>query len=231
MTDEVSELVLADNEQQALALTLDGLRSAARYDEYVAFVEDLVVAGIINRRGRWRAGAGCAAAVEPGADRGLPRPLLAVVHGPRQELGAGDGAEDLAPRQRDRAPFLDAYFPKQLREGFADAFVKHPLRREIIATAAVNYVINKAGVRLIFQMLSASRKDLGVVMQTYLDLDRESSAQDLRSKVLSGEMATQKVFEGLLKIEATLAQATRERLDGKSSDAAQTLKKVAATSA
>ena len=29
MTDDVSELVLADNEQQALALTLDGRRSAA----------------------------------------------------------------------------------------------------------------------------------------------------------------------------------------------------------
>ena len=33
MTDEVSELVLADNRNQALALTLDGLRSAARYDD------------------------------------------------------------------------------------------------------------------------------------------------------------------------------------------------------
>ena len=40
MTDEVSELVLADNAQQALALTLDGLRSAARYDGFVDFVEE-----------------------------------------------------------------------------------------------------------------------------------------------------------------------------------------------
>ena len=33
MTDEVSDLVLADNANQALALTLDGLRSAARYED------------------------------------------------------------------------------------------------------------------------------------------------------------------------------------------------------
>ena len=49
MTDEVSELVLADNAQQALALTLDGLRSAAAYEDYVAFVEELVAAGIVSR--------------------------------------------------------------------------------------------------------------------------------------------------------------------------------------
>ena len=96
----------------------------------------------------------------------------------------------------------------------------------------MNYVINKAGVRFIFQMLSASRKDLGVVMQTYLDLDRESSAQELRNQVLAGDAGpAEGASKDCLKIETTLAQATRERLDGKSSDAAQTLKKAAATSA
>ena len=49
MTDEVGELVLADNENQARALTLDGLRSAARYEEFVAFIADLVGAGVLNR--------------------------------------------------------------------------------------------------------------------------------------------------------------------------------------
>ena len=80
MTDEVSELVLLDNEQQALALTLDGLRSAAAYDEYVAFVEELVGGGHHPSRRRRRADARRADG-EPGAGRGLPRPLLAVLMG------------------------------------------------------------------------------------------------------------------------------------------------------
>ena len=78
MTDEVSDLVLADNEQQALALTLDGLRSASLYDDYVAFVDDLVVAGHPQSRRRRRADARCAAAVEPGAGS---RPASAAAGG------------------------------------------------------------------------------------------------------------------------------------------------------
>ena len=49
MTEEVAALVLADNDNQARCLTLDGMRSAARYEEFVALVEDMVGAGVLNR--------------------------------------------------------------------------------------------------------------------------------------------------------------------------------------
>ena len=72
------------------------------------------------------------------------------------------GAEDVVPRQRHCAPVPRRLLPETAARRLQPMhFAKHPLRREIIATAAVNYVINKAGVRFIFQMLSASRKDLG----------------------------------------------------------------------
>jgi len=231
MTDEVSDLVLADNEQQALALTLDGLRSASLYDDYVAFVDDLVVAGIVNREDDGIPTRDVLLLSNPARDRGLPRPLLAVVMGHVKNWAQATVLKTPFPDSDTARPFLDAYFPKRLRDEFAHAFVKHPLRREIIATAAINYVINKAGVRFVFQMLTASKKDLGAVVQAYLDLDRESSAQELRARVLGGDLVSQKAFDGLLKIETTLAQATRERLDGKSADVAKSLKSLEATSA
>ena len=49
MTDEVSELVLADNAGQALALSLDGIRSARHFDAWVDLTQDLVAAGILDR--------------------------------------------------------------------------------------------------------------------------------------------------------------------------------------
>jgi hypothetical protein len=76
-------------------------------------------------------------------------------------------------------------------------------------------------------MMSLSKKDLGVVIQTYLDLDRESSASELRARVLAAGLTPQKEYEGLLRIEAALALATRERLDGKPGDVQQILKTVA----
>src|SRR5207245_10206037 len=49
MTEEVAALVLKDNDNQARALTLDSRRSAERYEEFVAFVDDLVGTGILDR--------------------------------------------------------------------------------------------------------------------------------------------------------------------------------------
>ena len=89
MTDEVSELVLADNEQQALALTLDGLRSAPLYDDYVAFVDDLVVAGIINREDDGVPTRDVLLLSNPARDRGSAAAAAGRRDGPRQELGAG----------------------------------------------------------------------------------------------------------------------------------------------
>ncbi|HYK88454.1 MAG TPA: NAD-glutamate dehydrogenase domain-containing protein, partial [Acidobacteriota bacterium] len=50
MTEEVASLVLADNDNQSCALTLDALRSAARYDEFVGMVENMAASGFINRQ-------------------------------------------------------------------------------------------------------------------------------------------------------------------------------------
>ena len=118
-----------------------------------------------------------------------------------------------------------------MREQFTDAFAKHPLRREIIATVAVNHVVNKAGIRFIFQMLSGSKKDLGLVIQAYLDLDTESAASGLRTRAAAAAIEPKKRFDALLKIETALAQATRERLDGKTADVALALKNAAGTPA
>src|SRR6185295_18221633 len=42
MTEEVADLVLEDNENQARAITLDNLRSSQRYEEFLALIEDMV---------------------------------------------------------------------------------------------------------------------------------------------------------------------------------------------
>ena len=46
-------------------------------------------------------------------------------------------------------PFLVEYFPHRLQRSSAEHFEEHPLRREIVATAAVNHVINCASVTLL----------------------------------------------------------------------------------
>ena len=213
MTEEVSELVLTDNRQQALALTLDGLRSAAAYEDYVAFVEELIAAGVVNR-------ADDAVPTKdellgnPARDRGLPRPLLCVLMGHVKNWAYAKILQSSLPDAEVNAGFLDAYFPERLRSNYRQHFAKHPLRREIIATGAVNYVINKGGIRLLWSLLASTGKDLGEIMQAWLDVDRESDAPAVRDRVLAADLAPAQQYEGLVAIENAIAEAATDLLGG-----------------
>src|SRR5262249_21984772 len=121
MTDEVAALVLADNDSQARALSLDALRSGQRYDEVVSLIDDMAGAAIR---------AGPDEAVPTGDEllassekkRGLPRPLLAVLLGYTKMHAFQIAMETTFPDSASGRPFLEAYFPKRLRESFAEHF-------------------------------------------------------------------------------------------------------------
>jgi NAD-specific glutamate dehydrogenase len=115
-------------------------------------------------------------------------------------------------------PFLLNYFPQQLQERFEPHFVKHPLRREIIATAAVNHLINTAGIRFISQLMSETGKDIGAVVQTALDVDRETNAAQERIEAGESAATPQEHYERLLRIESAIAEVTHDTLGGRQGD-------------
>jgi glutamate dehydrogenase len=227
MTDDVSALVLADNASQARALTLDGLRSAAAYDDHVAFLERLVAAGIVNRQDdalptREELASG------PGHERGLPRPVIAVLLGHTKnwafrELLATDVVEGAAAR-----PFLDAYFPGRLRAEYAGHFEAHPLRREIIATGVVNHLVNHAGVSFLHRVMASTGADLGRVVAAHLDVDREIDAVSLREAVFASGRPVAAEHAALLEVENAIEQAVVASLEGDKARAAQVLNGVKA---
>jgi glutamate dehydrogenase len=224
MTDDVSELVLADNEQQALALTLDGLRSAAAYESYVTFVQELAAAGVIHRdddavpsRDELLA--------NPARDRGLPRPLLCVLMGHVKNWAYARVLKTGLPDEPANRHFLVGYFPPRIRERFEAHVDKHPLRREIIATGAVNSVVNKAGIRLLWTLAAGGEGDLGAVMQAYLNVDRGADAPAVRQQLLGATLAPAKEYEALLAVERELEQAVRETLTGGKPDLGSLLRR------
>ena len=213
MTDDVSELVLADNQQQALALTLDGLRSAAAYESYIAFVQDLAAAAVIHRdddavpsRDELLANAA--------RGRGLPRPLLCVLMGHVKNWAYARVLKTGLPDDPANRHFLVGYFPPLIRERFEAHVDRHPLRREIIATGAVNYVVNKAGIRLLWTLASGGDGDIGAVMQAYLNVDRGADAPTAREQLFAATLAPAKEYEALLAVESQLEQAVRDTLAG-----------------
>ena len=148
MTAEVGALVLRDNNQQSLAVSLemqDGVRDLA---SHAALIARLEAEGLLDRS---VAGLPDVAALTARAAAGeaLLRPEVAALL-PVAKLWLTDAIE-AAPPADDLttdpafAPSLLAYFPAQLREGFARFVERHRLRRELIATMIANTVANRLG--------------------------------------------------------------------------------------
>jgi glutamate dehydrogenase len=116
--------------------------------------------------------------------------------------------------------FLLGYFPPRIRERFEAHVDKHPLRREIVATGAVNYVINKAGIRLLWSLAPGNEGDIGAAMQAWLDVDRETGAAAAREQVVGSGLAPTKEYEALLGIEGHIEQAVRESVTSPGPEAA-----------
>ncbi len=214
MTDEVAELVLLDNEHQARCLTLDGLRSRERFEEFLDLVEEMTLSGVLDR-----ADDSVPTPVELAGyrslGRGLPRPLLAVVLAHAKNWAFTRVMQSPLVDSPAARPLLERYFPKRLRESFAEHFGEHPLRREIVATSAVNYLINNAGVSFIPRVMAATGREVTEVVAGYLEVDRESGGDEARARVRASRQAAAREHQTLLEIEEAIETATRSLLDGR----------------
>jgi glutamate dehydrogenase len=153
MTDEVAELVLRDNYQQSLAISLDQMGGASDLPAQNALMVLLESAGILDRA---VAGLPDQAAIKTrgATGQGLTRPeLCALMAYTKLHLAAVLDASYLVDD-----PYLSGlvafYFPKPLRERFKIEIDRHRLRRELIGTAVTNELVNRMGVAA-FGRLSA----------------------------------------------------------------------------
>ncbi len=213
MADDVAALVLGDNAGQALCLTLDTARSARRYEEFVSLVDDMAGAGLLSRADE-SVPTRDELLASPQRDRGLPRPLLCVLLGYSKMSAFQLLLETDFPDSPAGRPFLDGYFPRLLRERFAEHFQDHVLRREIVATGAVNYLVNRGGIALLPRLEQGARNGIGEAVTAWIDADREAEAQALRDAVLASGRPAAEEREALLQIEDAVEAAAAQRLEG-----------------
>lgn len=144
MTPAVAELVLRNNYLQSQAISVLELRTAERLAEYHHLIRVLERAGELNR----------ALEFLPGDDElterrqrgtGLTRPELAVLLAYSKIWLNGHLLDSDVPEDPYLAGELERYFPAPVRERFPRAIPHHRLRREIIATATTNSVVNRMG--------------------------------------------------------------------------------------
>jgi glutamate dehydrogenase len=206
MTEEVARLVLRDNYLQTQALTLSMAEAPELLDQQSRFMKALEKAGKLNR------------AVEDlpddetlterlGRREGLTRPELCVLLSYAKitlydELLASDLPDD---------PFLAddlvRYFPEPLQKRHADWIRGHTLKREIIATATVNSVINRTGPT--FMAETADRTGMGAadITRAYIVVRDSFDLRDLWARI---EALDAKVDAA---VQTRMVQQTRKLVD------------------
>jgi glutamate dehydrogenase len=131
--------------------------------------------------------------------------------------------ETTFPESAAGEPFLAAYFPRQLREAFGAHLKDHVLRREIVATAAVNHLINNAGVTFISRLTAESKTGIGEVVAAYLQVDQAAGAPALRERLQAKGLAAEAEHKALLEVEEALEAAAAKVLAGGKADPAAAL--------
>ena len=151
MTDEVAALVLADNYDQNVALSMALAQAPALLHVHAAYLDSLESRGEVDREVedlpddkalRERRAAG----------EGLSAPELAVLLAYTKNLLADDLVAGTLPDDPALASVLHRYFPTPLVERFGEQIGRHPLRREIIANRVANRVVDDAGVTFLYRL-------------------------------------------------------------------------------
>ena len=151
MTDEVGELVLNDNYRQNQAISLMESMSTSRLGSFGHFIRTLEAQGLLDR------------AIEflptdaelndrKARGQGLTRPELSVLLSYDKIVIFNELLDSDVPEDPHLSKELARYFPKALRERYSADMENHRLRREIIATAVTNSMVNRMGSTFLQRM-------------------------------------------------------------------------------
>ena len=152
MTDEVAAQVLRDNYEQNVVLGNARAQRASMAPVHIRFMRWLEERGELDRAIEFLP-SDAELEKRHHEGRGLTSPELSVLLAYaklalKKDLLASDLPDD---------PFLTAtlaaYFPPEIRGAYADELGEHPLRREIVANAVANSMINRGGITFAFRAM------------------------------------------------------------------------------
>jgi glutamate dehydrogenase len=151
MTDEVARLVLRNNYQQTLALSLAQRRGLEDLGFQQRLMQTLEKHGQLDRTVEFLPDE-MALAERRKRNLALTRPELAVLLAYAKLTLYSDLLNTTVPDDPYLGRELGRYFPKEMSEHYPDALHEHRLRREIIATQLTNSMINRGGATLIVRI-------------------------------------------------------------------------------
>jgi glutamate dehydrogenase len=210
MTDEVERLVLADNYRQNQAISLMERMSVARIGAKRHFIKVLEEQGLLDRQIEFLP-SDAEFEQRKARGQGLTRPELSILLSYSKIVLFQQLLDSDVPEDPYLSKELRRYFPAPLQDKYAEHMERHRLKREIIATAVTNSMVNRMGATFVMRMGEDTGKTPAQVARAF-NIAREAlDARDMWFEIesLDGKVDGNTQIDALLVIWSTLRGMTR----------------------
>ncbi|MGX8011334.1 NAD-glutamate dehydrogenase [Mesorhizobium sp. ORM8.1] len=166
MTDEVGALVLSNNYQQTLALSLARKRGLADIAHQARFMTALEARGLLDRTVETLPSPAALAEREARGEP-LTRAELGVLLAYAKIVLFSDMVASDVPDEPHFDRDLMGYFPERMAKEFAGEIRDHRLRREIITRVTANDLVNRGGPSFVNRLQEATGRTVADVVRTF----------------------------------------------------------------
>jgi len=210
MTDEVERLVLADNYRQNQAISVMERMSVARLGSKQHFIRVLEEQGLLDRQIEFLP-SDAEFAQRKSRGQGLTRPELSILLSYSKIVLFQQLLDSDVPEDWYLSKELRRYFPQPLQEKYAEHMERHRLKREIIATAVTNSMVNRMGATFVMRMGEDTGRTPAQVTKAYNIAREVLDAREMWAQIeaLDGKVDGNTQIDALLVIWATLRGMTR----------------------
>jgi glutamate dehydrogenase len=224
MTNDVSKLVLTENEQQTKAISLWATQASSQIDIHIRYLRSLEKAGKIDR------------AIEflpseqellerKQKNMGLTIPEMAVLYCYSKIILKEAILASNVPEDPYFIDTLVGYFPTQLTKPYHQSMQDHPLKREIIATKLSNLIVNEMGFTFVHRMYDETGAPVSAIVSAFMIARSIMKMDDVWQSLQSMQLTVDASFMTtilmlyvrlLRRLTRWLLRSERRRLDIKS---------------
>jgi glutamate dehydrogenase len=182
MTREVADLVLRNNYQQTLSLSLSERRGVLDLEDHGRFMRALEAQGVLDREIEFLPDdMALTERIEGGQP--LTRPELAVLLAYAKITLFDQLLASPVPDDPYLSRELIRYFPAGMHKAYAKPITKHRLRREIISTMLANSMVNRGGPGFVSRLVMETGASIADVAASFALARDAFSLIDLNSEI------------------------------------------------
>ncbi|MBS3896668.1 NAD-glutamate dehydrogenase [Silanimonas sp.] len=210
MTEEVGALVLNDNYRQNQAISLMERMSVPRLGSFQHLIRTLESQGLLDRAIEFLP-TDAEFSERRSRGLGLTRPELSILLSYDKIVIFNQLLDSDVPEDPYLSRELQRYFPKPLQERYAADMEGHRLRREIIATAVTNSMVNRMGSTFVLRMQEDTGETPAAIAKAYTVAREILNARDWWSAIDAADLKVPEAaqIDALMAIWHLLRQYTR----------------------